>query len=346
VKLDALSLPNPVDVLVVGAGPAGATAARHAARAGARVLVVDKRKQLGVPVQCGEYYPSAVVDGEPIAASAIQAQAGRCEVYFDAGPEPISVARDNGILIDRCAFDRWLVLRAIQAGATVRVGATLRGLDDHTARIMTASGPVDVTFGRLVAADGAVSTTRSQLGAAAIDTVAGLQVEVAGPRRIEGVAYFFWRDFPSGYGWVFSKAATANVGVAGDAAQLQRFLDRLLVWLAAEQPLSVLRWVAGRIPRFAPDFMKSQGSVMFAGDAAGAIDEVTWGGLEPAVVTGRRAGQWAACTAPASHLADPCFERMLLSAAQRRAQWLAAGQLDLQSLATAWYSLQTSDRDI
>src|SRR5206468_2595040 len=48
-------MPSPYDVIVVGSGPAGATAARYAARRGLKVLLVDKRKELGVPVQCGEY---------------------------------------------------------------------------------------------------------------------------------------------------------------------------------------------------------------------------------------------------------------------------------------------------
>jgi len=48
-------MPSPYDVLVVGSGPAGGTAARYAARRGLRVLLVDKRKEIGVPVQCGEY---------------------------------------------------------------------------------------------------------------------------------------------------------------------------------------------------------------------------------------------------------------------------------------------------
>src|SRR5438094_348007 len=48
-------MPSPYDAIVVGSGPAGGTAARYAARRGLKVLLVDKRKEIGVPVQCGDY---------------------------------------------------------------------------------------------------------------------------------------------------------------------------------------------------------------------------------------------------------------------------------------------------
>src|SRR2546428_13357177 len=57
-------MPSPYDVIVVGAGPAGGTAARYAARKGLHVLLLDKRREVGVPVQCGEY----VAENEEIRA--------------------------------------------------------------------------------------------------------------------------------------------------------------------------------------------------------------------------------------------------------------------------------------
>ena len=46
------------DVVVIGGGPAGSTVARYAAEGGAKVLVIDRRKTIGTPLQCGELVPT------------------------------------------------------------------------------------------------------------------------------------------------------------------------------------------------------------------------------------------------------------------------------------------------
>lgn len=49
------------DILVVGAGPAGAAAARTAARTGVSVLLVERKNKVGLPVQCAEYIPAMLL---------------------------------------------------------------------------------------------------------------------------------------------------------------------------------------------------------------------------------------------------------------------------------------------
>ena len=46
------------DAIIIGGGPAGSTVARYAADGGAKVLVIDRRKQIGTPLQCGELVPT------------------------------------------------------------------------------------------------------------------------------------------------------------------------------------------------------------------------------------------------------------------------------------------------
>jgi digeranylgeranylglycerophospholipid reductase len=46
-----------VDIIIIGAGPAGSTTAEHAALQGAEVIVLEKRPVIGEPVRCGEFMP-------------------------------------------------------------------------------------------------------------------------------------------------------------------------------------------------------------------------------------------------------------------------------------------------
>ena len=46
------------DAIIIGGGPAGSTVARYAAEGGAKVLVIDRRKKIGTPLQCGELVPT------------------------------------------------------------------------------------------------------------------------------------------------------------------------------------------------------------------------------------------------------------------------------------------------
>ena len=75
--------PESVDVLVVGAGPAGSCAARAAAQGGARVLLVEKRRQVGLPVQCAEFVPRQLGQQVPIPERCI-AQADRADAQCAA----------------------------------------------------------------------------------------------------------------------------------------------------------------------------------------------------------------------------------------------------------------------
>ncbi len=113
------------DVLVVGAGPAGSGAARASALAGARTLMVDKKKEIGTPVQCGEVIGTDLVkrSGMRIPENAIVSRQGFTR--FVLGRE---VTIDNsepywrGVTVERKIFDKYLAFRAGFAGAAIQAG--------------------------------------------------------------------------------------------------------------------------------------------------------------------------------------------------------------------------------
>ncbi|TET80441.1 FAD-binding protein, partial [candidate division TA06 bacterium] len=72
------------DVLVVGAGPAGSSAAAVAANLGARVIVIDKRSEVGLPVQCAEYIPKPLAMEIELTADTVAQQVAGTKVYIDS----------------------------------------------------------------------------------------------------------------------------------------------------------------------------------------------------------------------------------------------------------------------
>jgi len=150
------------DVLVIGLGPAGARAAAVAARAGFAVLAVERKKVVGMPVQCAEFIPlplssyaRADVRAQPVEGMATFLPSGaRAERAF------------GGLMIRRDRFDQALAREAESCGALLWTDSALREIDAgaQVARISTATGLREIGYRMLVAADGPVSSVAACLG--------------------------------------------------------------------------------------------------------------------------------------------------------------------------------------
>jgi digeranylgeranylglycerophospholipid reductase len=290
------------DVVVVGAGPAGSTAARFAAEGGATTLLVDRRPELGHPVQCGEFLPAAheltdlFADPESIHAS------------FEIPPE--SVLRStrtmaciaptgrryefplDGYTVSRRAFDKLLALRAEGAGAELRHPCGITGVRGTV--IDFARGP-PVQAKVIVAADGPISTVGRSVGFQVPRRMYRMITATAQGRFPDEIALYFGRLAPGGYAWAIPRADDANVGLG--VAHLPRgsTLGGLLDEFAAEQGFGAASertqwWV----PLGPPPESARRGPVLFVGDAANLVMATNGGGIPTAILSGYHAGQVAA----------------------------------------------------
>ncbi len=290
------------DVVVVGAGPAGSSAARAAAGAGAHTLLVDRRPELGHPVQCGEFVPTPEELGDLFDAPTLIRRG------FEIPPESIQRATRamvcvspfghrfrfplSGYTISRRAFDKALAYRAEAAGAELRHPVGITGVDDGTVRFANGTR---VEAGVIVAADGPLSTVGRSLGyappremfrmiTATVDSTFGDEIEL-----------FFGRVAPGGYAWAFPRADDLNVGLGIDphasGVSLDRLLDKFVRGANFAPAHDRTRWW---VPIGPPPERLSVGRVLFAGDAANLVMATNGGGIPTAMLSGWLAGEAAA----------------------------------------------------
>ncbi|MDA8095525.1 MAG: NAD(P)/FAD-dependent oxidoreductase [Betaproteobacteria bacterium] len=283
------------DVLVVGLGPAGAAAAAVAAALGLSVLAVERRAEIGVPVQCAEWIPAplgAYAQADGVSAQKILGM----RTCLPSGAVFRSEAR--GLMIDRARFDQALAATAERAGARLALSTRLAGLDPGAcaARIAGLRSEREIRFRWLIAADGPHSSVAHALGLKPLETVHARQYTVALNERDQDTSIWLSGDYPGGYAWLFPKGSVANIGLGVDkrfARDLKRPLDALHRRLVEEGRVrpGIMSRTGGMIPVGGLRERLVVGSVLLVGDAAGLTHPVSGAGIAAAVISGERAGE-------------------------------------------------------
>jgi geranylgeranyl reductase family protein len=300
-----------VDVLVVGLGPGGASAAWSAAAGGCRVLGVERNRRIGEPVQCAEFIPA------PLGCYAAGVEVQRITGMHSVLPSGARVATDfAGIMVDRARFDRAIAARARAAGARLIEETRLCALDTgrRVASLSHHDGLREVRYEVLIAADGPHSAVGRLLALAPLPVVHTRQYTV--PLRIPYADTDIWlsEEYPGGYGWLFPKGEVANVGLGAYRelvnADLKTPLDRLHRHLTEARIVGaeILARTGGAIPVGGLRPRLVEGRVVFVGDAAGLTHPITGAGIAAAVVSGERAGMAAAAFAKQGPAALAEFE--------------------------------------
>jgi digeranylgeranylglycerophospholipid reductase len=306
-----------VDVLVVGAGPTGSTAAKYAARVGASVLLIEKRSEIGTPVRCGEgvakrwleeigLSPNGEFICHEVDGARIIAPDGTALVVDET-----RAGNECGYILERDLFDRFLAKEAAKAGAEILIKTSAVGLlheDGRTigARCEHMGQTFDVRAKFVIGADGFESQVGRWAGLQthlrARDIDACLQytmVGVAGNSRLNDI--YLGSIAPGGYAWVFWKGPdVANVGIGvnlskiRDRADAKRYLDDLIGRTPSLAKGEVIEEVAGAVSVSMPLERTAAPGVMLAGDAARLIDPLTGGGILNGCLSGKYAGEVAA----------------------------------------------------
>jgi geranylgeranyl reductase len=296
------------DVAVVGGGPAGATAAHDLARAGRRVLLLDRAGRIK---PCGGAIPPKAIHDFDIPDSQLVAKITKARMISPKGRKVVIPIEGGFVgMVDREHFDEWLRARAASEGAERRAGAFERLERDggegvvlvYRPKGVTEMGPEMRVRARVViGADGARSNVARQEvpGGAEIPYVIAYHEIVETPRRPDwdpemcDVVYD-GRISPDFYGWVFPHGATSSVGMG---TELRDFpLKQATADLRAASGLTDARTIrreGAPIPLKPLDRWDNGRDVVLAGDAAGVVAPASGEGIYYAMLGGRFAADAA-----------------------------------------------------
>ncbi len=283
-----------VDVLVVGAGPAGSSAARTAAAGGARVLMVEQRPIVGLPVQCAEYVPAQIVSTIRLPEQCITQRIRTLRTHLPDGD--VVETRAAGYVVERALLDKALAVSAYRAGARIWTGARALERTERGVLVRRDAQSTEVVCRVVIGADGPRSSVGSWIGLSNASFIDAQQVEVVLPDPQDYTEVFFDPAYAGGYGWLFPKGETANVGVGVNRSlggDPQRALAQLLDQLGMGSG-AIVSHTGGPVPSGGTLDRLRVGSVLLVGDAAGHTHPVTGAGIFSAVVSGAFAGQAAA----------------------------------------------------
>ena len=301
------------DVLVIGAGPAGALAAGEAKRAAPQldVVLLERDTAVGIPVRCAEGVGDAGLrefadpEGAPWAARKIT----RIVILAPDDTEVKVAERDVAWILDRTRFDAFLADQAACDGVEVLVGTEAagmtRGADDRWyVRLRGVNGEATCRARIVIGTDGVEAMVGRWAG---LDTrVAARDMESCAQYVVQGIDFdpdaiylqFSGRIAPGGYAWLFPKGpGVANVGLGivalrADGRNAREYLDD---WIARRYPSGVKTGytVGGVIVHTTVKQTYTDG-VLIAGDAAHMVNPLSGGGIINAMKAGRLAGRTAA----------------------------------------------------
>jgi len=301
------------DCVIVGAGPAGSVTGRFAAESGAKVLIIERRQEIGVPVLCGEGISRKIdswgmLEGKRWIASSMDG----ARIYSPDGTmvklSAEMAGNETGYVIYRDIFDQELARQAAKAGAKIKMNTQAMGLIKEKDKIKGLKvkhfdEEYEIEADVVVGADGVESK---------IGKWAGIKTTLK-PEDLETCAQYTltnveckdaYCDFylgkqiaPGGYVWVFPKGKdVANVGIGilaslSESGMAKKLLDNFIANDPRLKQGEPLRFLAGAVPVSNPAETTVLDNLLLVGDAARHVDPITGGGLTHCLEGGKIAGE-------------------------------------------------------
>ena len=306
------------DVLVVGAGPGGGSAALHAARAGLKVMLIEDHEEIGAPVHCGECISDVAIANLNLSLpeSVISKRVHGIRVIFPDGTK--KRLTEHGYVLEKHLFEQWIADEAVSAGATLHLGHRLRSMErmeidgkfvGHRCEGKGDAFPIEARI--VIDASGVAGICSKMLKLnKRPKVIAGIQYEMLEVPTDDYLDFYIWPQYAEkGYLWMIPKRdGRANVGLVTEGAVkgLDRFIsdtefrDLEVVNPPWRDESRKIRGFGGSIPISGPHDHTHADGLMLVGDAAGFTSPLFEGGSHLAL----KSAQFAALTAAEAIAAD------------------------------------------
>ncbi|HOQ18759.1 MAG TPA: NAD(P)/FAD-dependent oxidoreductase [Methanothermobacter thermautotrophicus] len=305
-----------VDVLVIGAGPAGSTAAKHAALGGADVLLIDKKSEIGAPKRCAEGVSIGGLESLGIEPNPrwITKKLDGVRLVSPNGTD-VWLTSDKvelpeaGYILERKVFDKYMAMDAARAGSRIMVKTLATGMertdDGYLVSAECMGEEFEIKARIVIAADGPESRVARWAGLNTAtrpkDMESAAQFEMVGVEMEDNncIEFYFGSVAPGGYAWIFPKGDDiANVGLGvlsteTDKSAYEHLLEFVESCPATRNAQPVELNIGGDPVGGMPKKLVAD-SLMVVGDAAGQVNPLTGGGIISGMKGGMLAGRVAA----------------------------------------------------
>jgi digeranylgeranylglycerophospholipid reductase len=294
------------DVVVVGAGPAGATVGGQIASAGFNVLIVEKECSPGKNKVCGGAVSKRHFSEIELPKELIEKEVKKLAFHFPDEKLEI-LKRYIYMILDREKLDQFLAQKAEKNGAELFLSTRACDVNrssDHMVISVKRSPQAkirEVKARMIIFADGANTLANKKFGIGFQNrpdsTAMAATYDLKWQKNpIDSLEFFFSNDIsPTGYGWVFPKKDSINIGVACLISKIQQNIRNSLDHLLALKKLfslEVIKYGTRLIPQSIPKQIHSD-AILVVGDAAGTAEPLSGSGIANAVANGRIAAKVA-----------------------------------------------------
>jgi digeranylgeranylglycerophospholipid reductase len=297
------------DVVVVGGRVAGSTSSIFASKCGLDVLMIERRQEIGTPVQCAAFtsketfktleikpskkYLCTKIDGVDFYAPNFK--------HFRVKGHNLYGFKE-GYVLERKIFDKQLAIESAKADTDIMVKTTVKDLiiKDGCVKGVVAKHlgkTFNIKADIVIAADGIESTIANAAGLKTVNKIKNVascaQYELVGVHTDPNYLQIHQgTTAPGGYLWIFPKGngvANVGLGVRNAPKPAYYYLNKFIKNLDA----TPVELNIGGVPISGPMDKTYSSGLMVVGDAAGQVDPLTGGGIENAAICGRIAGEVA-----------------------------------------------------